>query len=88
MSVVEKRAILGLVADSGLPRRRALEHLGLPRSTYYRWLKRKSEGRLQDKKGGSRVPWNKLKPREEAKILAAARGITGAFLPATGMAAC
>jgi len=73
VSVVEKRAILGLVADSGLPRRKALKYLGFPRSTYYQWLKRQSEGRLQDKKGGSSIPWNKLKPGEEAKILAAAR---------------
>jgi transposase InsO family protein len=73
MSAAEKRKILTMVADSGLPRRRALEHLGLPRSTYYRWLKRQGEGSLQDKKGGSPVPWNKLKPGEEAKILAQAR---------------
>jgi putative transposase len=73
VSAVEKRKILALVADSGLPRRKALEHLGLPRSTYYRWLKRQSEGSLQDKKGGSAIPWNKLKPEEEAKILATAR---------------
>jgi putative transposase len=73
VSAVDKREILALVADSGLPRRKALGHLGLSRSTYYRWLKRQSEGRLQDKKGGSAIPWNKLKPVEEAKILATAR---------------
>ena len=73
MSAVEKSEILALVADSGLPRRRALEHLGLPRSTYYRWLRRQAEGRLQDKKGGSSIPWNKLQPDEEAKILSRAR---------------
>jgi putative transposase len=73
VSAVEKSKILALVADSGLPRRKALEHLGLPRSTYYRWLKRQSEGSLQDNKGGSAIPWNKLKPEEKAKILAAAR---------------
>ena len=73
MSAVEKSKILALVADSGLPRRKALEHLRLSRSTYYRWLKRQREGGLQDKKGGLPVPWNKLKPEEEAKILARAR---------------
>jgi len=73
VSAVEKREILVLVADSGLPRRKALENLGLARSTYYRWLKRQREGSLQDKKGGSPIPWNKLKPGEEAKILARAR---------------
>jgi transposase InsO family protein len=45
----------------------------MPKSTYYRWLKRQTEGGLQDKKGGSAIPWNKLKPEEESKILARAR---------------
>jgi transposase InsO family protein len=73
VSAVEKSEILALVADSKLPRRKTLSHLGLPKSTYYRWLKRQSEGRLQDKKGGSSIPWNKLKPEEEVKILTRAR---------------
>jgi len=73
VSAVNKREILALVADSWLPRRKALKYLGLPRSTYYRWLKRQSGGSLQDKKGGSAIPWNKLKPAEEAKVLATAR---------------
>jgi transposase len=73
VSAADKRKILALVVESGLPRRRALDHLGLSKSTYYRWLRRQSEGRLQDKKGGSSIPWNKLKPEEEEKILASAR---------------
>jgi len=73
VSTTEKRKILALVAGAGLPRRRALEHLGMPKSTYYRWLRRQDEGRLQDRKGGSPLPWNKLRPAEEAKILAMAR---------------
>jgi transposase InsO family protein len=73
VSAVEKSKILALVADSGLPRRKAIEHLRLPRSTYYRWLKRQREGSLQDKKGGSAIPWNKLKPEEEAEIISRAR---------------
>jgi transposase InsO family protein len=56
-----------------LPRQRAVRELGLSRSTYYRWLRRQTEGKLQDKKGGSSVPWNKLRPEEEATILAQAR---------------
>jgi transposase InsO family protein len=47
--------------------------LGLPKSTYYRWLRRQTEGRLQDRKGGSPLPWNKLRPDEESKILTQAR---------------
>jgi transposase InsO family protein len=73
VSAIEKGEILALVANSGLSRRRALTQLGLPKSTYYRWLRRQAEGRLQDRKGGSPTPWNKLKPEEESKILIQAR---------------
>ncbi len=31
------------------------------------------EGRLEDRRGGSRIPWNKLRPEEEEKILIRAR---------------
>ena len=75
MSAEEKMKILALVNGSGLPYRRALAQLRLPRSTYYRWLKRQSEGRLEDKKGGSPIPWNKIKPEEETRILAEARAL-------------
>jgi len=73
VSAAEKGEILALVAKSGLPCRRTLTQLGLPRSTYYRWLRRQAEGRLQDRKGGSPIPWNKLRPEEEVKILVQAR---------------
>ena len=73
MSAADKSKILWLVDGSGLPRQMALRELGLPRSTFYRWLKRESEGSLQDRKGGSPVPWNKLKPKEEKRILTLAR---------------
>ena len=73
MSAQEKREILALVSGSGLPRRRALVQLGLPKSTYYRWLRRQTESWLQDNKGGSPLPWNKLRPEEESKILIQAR---------------
>ena len=69
MGVQEKAWILTLVTDSHLPRRRALAQLGLPKSTYYRWLKRQAKARLEDKKDGSRTPWNKLRPEEESKII-------------------
>jgi len=73
VSAAEKKEILTLVAESELPRRRALAQLGLAKSTYYRWLRRQVEGRLQDRKGGSPVPWNKLKPEEESRVLTLAR---------------
>ena len=73
MNTSEKVIVLSLVAESGLPRRRALSQLGLPKSTYYRWLKRQAEGRLRDRKGGSRLAWNRLRPEEEEMVLAEAR---------------
>ena len=39
MSGAEKAELLDKVASSGLPKRRALGELGVPRSTYYRWLR-------------------------------------------------
>ena len=73
MSIADKSEILALVANSGLPRRKALAQLGFPKSTYYHWLRKQAEGRLQDKKGGSAIPWNKLRPEEEERILVLAR---------------
>jgi len=73
VSAAGKKKILALVSDSDLPRRQALAHLGLPKSTFYRWLRRQTDGRLQDNKGGSSLPWNKLMPEEESKILIQAR---------------
>ena len=73
MNIADKSEILALVADSGLPRRKALAQLGFPKSTYYHWLRKQAEGRLQDKKGGSAIPWNKLRPEEEERILVLAR---------------
>jgi hypothetical protein len=57
------------VHGSRLPRQRALRELGLPRSTFYRWLEREAEGSLQDRKGGSLITCNNLKPKEKGRIL-------------------
>jgi transposase InsO family protein len=71
-----KADIINLVTGSGLPCSRALAQLRLPRSTYYRWLKRLGEGHFEDRKGGTRIPWNRIRPEEQAKILAEARRST------------
>lgn len=73
MSAEGKVEIINLVSRSGLPPSRALAQLRLSRSTYYRWLKRLSKGQLKDKRGGSPIPWNKIRPEEETRILAEAR---------------
>ena len=70
MEASQKAEILNLVAGSSLSTLGALSRLGLAKSTYYRWRQRQAEGRLEDRKGGSKRPWNKLRPEEEAVILA------------------
>ena len=51
MSAAEKAEVIALVTGSELSCRRALAQVGLPRGTYYRWLKRQTEGGLEDKEG-------------------------------------
>jgi transposase InsO family protein len=73
VSAKEKAEIIALVTGSELPCRRALARLGLARSTYYRWLRKETEGRLEDRKGGSSIPWNRISPEEETRVLTEAR---------------
>ena len=40
MSASEKTTVLARVASSTLPKRQVLKDLGVPKSTYYRWLTR------------------------------------------------
>ena len=70
MSGVDKASILARVAASPVPKRQVLRELGVPKSTYYRWLKRT---RLDDRPGGSSTPWNRLTPKEQRAVLAVAR---------------
>ena len=84
MSGAEKAEVLGKVASSGLPKRRALGELGVPRSTYYRWLRRKGQQGLEDDVGGGNPPWNKLTSQEIDYVLSAARDMPDLELPAVG----
>jgi transposase InsO family protein len=70
MSAAEKASILANVASSVLPKRQVLRDLGVPKSTYYRWLR---QPRLDDRPGGGPIPWNRLSPPEEQMVLAVAR---------------
>ena len=74
MSAVEKATVLASVAASPLAKRRVLRDLGVPKSTYYRWLMRQHHQQgLEDRPGASAPPWNRLRPQEERSILEAAR---------------
>ena len=70
MSAEHKATILDAVVSSTLPKRQALRALGVPKSTYYRWLNRH---RLDDRPGGSLAPWNRLSQPEEQAVLTVAR---------------
>ena len=61
------------MASSGLPKRKALGELGVPKSTYYRWLRRREQRGLEDDAGGGEPPWNRLTSREVDHVLSAAR---------------
>jgi putative transposase len=71
----EKAAVIALVRSSPLPRKQVLAQLGLPKSTYYDWCRRRQDRDqgLGDRPSGPRSPWNKLRPREEQAVLALAR---------------
>ena len=73
MSAAEKAEALAKVASSGLPKRRVLGELGVPKSTYYRWLRRKDQQRLQGDAGGGKPPWNRFTSQEVHCILSGAR---------------
>ena len=75
MSGSEKAEVLSRVASSPLPKRRVLGELGVPRSTYYRWLRRKNQHGLADHAGGVKPPWNKLPSQEVDDVLTAVRAM-------------
>jgi len=62
MNAVERNEIIAQVTKSPLPIRQSLSRLGLPRSTYYRWLKPRGDS-------NPRIPWNKLSSEEEDMVL-------------------
>jgi transposase InsO family protein len=73
LSATEKAAVLAKVGSSPLSRRKVLRELGIPKSTYYRWLRRQDQQRLEDHAGGGKPPWNRLTLQEEHSVLEAAR---------------
>ena len=73
MSTSQKTAVLARVASSRLPKRQVLRKIEIPKSTYYRWLRRQQHQQgLADRPGDSTPPWNRLRPEEERSILDAA----------------
>ena len=75
MSAVQKAEVVTKVASSPRPKRKVLRNLGIPKSTYYRWLRRQDHPGLEDHAGGGKPPWNRLTIREERLVLSSAREI-------------
>ena len=73
MSAPEKADVLTKVASSPLPKGKVLMKLGIPKSTYYRWLRRQDHQGLEDLPGGGTPPWNRLTIQEERSVLSSAR---------------
>ena len=73
MSAAEKAEVLTKVASSPLPKRKVLRELGIPKSTYYRWLSRQDHQGLEDHAGGGKPPWNRLTFQEVHHLLSVAR---------------
>ena len=73
MSAAEKAEVLTKVASSPLPKRKVLGELGIPKSTYYRWLSRQDHEGLEDHAGGGKPPWNRLTFQEVHHLLSVAR---------------
>jgi len=73
MSAVEKAEVLTRVASSPLPQRKVLRELHIPKSTYYRWLRRKNHQGFEDHAEGGKPTWNHLTFQEVHYVLSAAR---------------
>lgn len=68
----EKLEIIRTVEASYLPARQTLAMLGIPRSTYYRWYDRWSEGgldALEDTPSHPGAVWNRLPDETRADII-------------------
>ena len=73
MSASERAGILAVVAASPLSKRQALAEMGIPRRTYYNWVRREKESKSRDAKSRSGRPWNKVKAAEEKLVIDQAR---------------
>jgi len=66
MSALDKVMVLALVAESSTKKCQTLAEIGIPRRTYYNWVKK---GKAEGKKSAKRRPWNRLKAEEEQMVI-------------------
>jgi len=70
MSALEKAMVLALLAKSSRTKSRTLAEIGIPRRTYYNWVKQE---KAVGKKSENRRPWNRIKAEEEKLVIDHAR---------------
>ena len=68
MSTDEKVQVLETVEASRGSKRKVMAELGVPKSTYYRWRARQSQGKLEDRRHPG-PSWNRLSSQEESAVL-------------------
>ena len=67
MNSAEKVSVMAKMETMAGRKRQALEELGVPKSTYYRWRRGSSFPKKRQR------PWNRITPNEERRILVVAR---------------
>lgn len=70
MSTMEKAMVLALVNTSAKCKSRTLVEIGIPRRTYYNWVRQEKTG---GKRSVKRRPWNRIMEGEEQLVLEHAR---------------
>ena len=73
MSASERARVLAVLSLSPLSKTQVLAQMGVPRRTYYNWVRRQKEKGLRDGKSRSRRPWNKVAREEEKLVIDMAR---------------
>jgi len=65
--------VMEAISASDRSKSQVLAELGVPRRSYYNWLKKQRQGRLLDDRAKGRIPWNRLTPEEVNKVIEMAR---------------
>ena len=73
MMTVDKAALMDKMKTMVRRKRQALSELGISVSTYYRWCRKQRRDGVEPCSEDRRMPWNRITPEEERKILEAAR---------------
>ena len=73
MNASEKARVLVIVSAYPLSKSLALAEMGIPKSTYYNWIRREKESNTRGVKIESRRPWNNMKAEEGKLVIGQAR---------------